>query len=519
MDIEAFAQGVLRRPLWSHQLEAARSDRFVTTLAAARRTGKTTLAEAMAMHTAFSTRGSKVLILSATQDAARRLTESIGARLESNQLTRGAVVDAYSTRVKLVNGSEIVSLPASQRQVRGYGEGVLLVILDEAGFQAGEMWQAAHYCALDERRNGSRILLIGTPWGPADHFFRRSFEAGLDGDQDHASFHWRAEVNPNLDRAYLERMRDRVAPAEYAAEVLGEWSDATGSLFPRDLLERQTADFVPTALRELPPGPRLAVGVDYGVSFDQSAAVAIARLPISRLNPDRDPLPRYGVVTVEIWPAGAPLTNVAQGVARSPATWAAVSSEISGVGAGPTQELIAALTERMRDDRSRRFVKNEVHTTSALKTTGYSWVLSLLEREQLILPRDPTLLRQLAGLRFEVGERGFTRIEAASPALHDDTADALMLAAGPHYSRGKPRCALAIAATASRAIPEPDLRTPADLVTTGGGLVLPRRGALQSVQGTEWWEPEPGAAETDPDPHADLRERIQQRREEIDHAA
>jgi hypothetical protein len=29
---------------------------------------------------------------------------------------------------------------------------------------------------------------------------------------------------------------------EYAAEVLGDWSDAAGSLFPRALLEAATAD-------------------------------------------------------------------------------------------------------------------------------------------------------------------------------------------------------------------------------------------------------------------------------------
>ena len=31
------------------------------------------------------------------------------------------MVDDFATRVRLANGSEIVSLPASQRQVRGYG--------------------------------------------------------------------------------------------------------------------------------------------------------------------------------------------------------------------------------------------------------------------------------------------------------------------------------------------------------------------------------------------------------------
>jgi hypothetical protein len=143
MNLATFAERVLRRPLWPHQLEAAAADRFITTIAAARRTGKTALVEMLAIHTAFANRGCRVLILSATQDAARRLTESIGQTLNGGRLTRGAVVDDFATRVRLANGPEIVSLPASQRQVRGYGAGVLLVILDEAGFMPGELWQAA----------------------------------------------------------------------------------------------------------------------------------------------------------------------------------------------------------------------------------------------------------------------------------------------------------------------------------------------------------------------------------------
>lgn len=114
-----------------------------------------------------------MIVLSATQDAARRLTESIGETLNRSRLTRGAVVDAFATRVRLANGSQIISLPASQRQVRGYGAGVRLGVLDEAGFMPEELWRAAHYVALDERPH-SRVLMIGTPWGGAEHWRIRS---------------------------------------------------------------------------------------------------------------------------------------------------------------------------------------------------------------------------------------------------------------------------------------------------------------------------------------------------------
>jgi len=97
-DLAAFSRRALGRELWDHQLEAARSEAFITTIAAARRTGKTVLAETLAIHTAFANAGSKVITLSATLDSARRLTESIGATLNASKLTRGAVVDDFATR-------------------------------------------------------------------------------------------------------------------------------------------------------------------------------------------------------------------------------------------------------------------------------------------------------------------------------------------------------------------------------------------------------------------------------------
>lgn len=120
-DPAAFSERVLQRPLWEHQVEAARSEAFITVVAKARRTGGTVLAETLATHTAATHRDCKVLLLSATEDAARRLTESIGATLARRPELRGAVVDDFATRIRLANGSQIISLPASQRQVRGYG--------------------------------------------------------------------------------------------------------------------------------------------------------------------------------------------------------------------------------------------------------------------------------------------------------------------------------------------------------------------------------------------------------------
>ena len=140
-NLAAFSERVLRRPLWPHQLAAADTDAFVTVIAAARRTGKTTLSEDLAIYTALRERNVIVLILSATEDAARRVTEGIGETLARSQLLRGSVVEGWARRIELTNGSKIVSLPASQRQVRGYGKRVRPV---DPVVAAGQFLSATH---------------------------------------------------------------------------------------------------------------------------------------------------------------------------------------------------------------------------------------------------------------------------------------------------------------------------------------------------------------------------------------
>jgi hypothetical protein len=522
--IEAFSKRILRRPLWDHQVEAAKSRKFITVIAKARRTGGTTLAETLAIFTAFSNRGCRVLVLSATQDAARRLTESIGTTLNRWPETRGAVVSDFSTRVRLRNRSQIISLPASPRQVRGYGEGVLLVLLDEASFMDPALWTAAHYTALDERANGSRLVLMGTPFGGRDHFFRQAFLAGQDGDPDHSSHHWPFTFNKGLDRAYLERQRDRVSPPEYAAEVLGEWSDAAGQLFSDELIEAQTVPVEAPSLAELIGlEPRPIAAIDWGVSYDRSAAAIVYRLPgLDRINADLEPRPRFLLVP-HVWPVKTRLSTVVDDVHRLLARY--ISTETSGVGSGPSQ-LLEEKVKRLPDRGRRRVTWNFVHTSAPIKTAGYGALLGLAERGVLFWERHPDFLRQLRGLRFEQGDRGFTRIEASDAATHDDITDAAMLATLPYSPRGGGRivCGLAELADPARAVSDAELPEMVDdYVEAGSGVRIWRRPPLQGVLDTSLWVP-PGMSERQPKAYESpqvkrARERVsdalQRQREEI----
>lgn len=158
-----FAREVLGLELWPHQREVIASKKPFRAIAAARQTGKSTLLAAEAIRVAFTRPGSTSLLLSATADAAKRLAADVTDLLRRAGLLDAAVEEENKSRIVLHGGSKIISLPASERQIRGYTcDGVL--VLDEAAFMDESLWRAAFYTVAAVRN--PLVYLASTPWGP-----------------------------------------------------------------------------------------------------------------------------------------------------------------------------------------------------------------------------------------------------------------------------------------------------------------------------------------------------------------
>lgn len=474
-DFRAFCSAI-GVELWPHQIEAANSDAFVTVIAKARQTGGSMFLQCLAIYTAFRDAGVSVVIVSATQESSRGMTEAIGARLAGNPLTKGSVVDEQSMRVKLANGSSIVSLPASERQIRG--RTARLVLLDESSYLHPRIWQAAEYVALAQRAQGSRIVMCSTPYSVG--FFRDSYEAGLNGDPDFDSFHWDYKVKgPNLDAAYLERQRERVSPSQYDAEVLGKFSDAAGSLFSRELLASVTADFEVPQMHELRPPAAGLYGADWGQSRDRSSLAVIHRLPDLGLNPDAEKMPRFILFSYG-WPLATPLYESVQDIVNIPARAHCWAVEQNGIGQMPSAEVGRLLRERDHEPKLWAFTA----TTAAKKTAGFGILLHLMEKGQLVIPRDPELLRQLSGLVFQHKAQGFTSYENDSDiADFDDRCDSAFLATGVYTEKSTGRVQTLLQGLAGqRAVADVEMHPlNCAVVETGAGHRLYERPAIQSV--------------------------------------
>lgn len=442
-----FAREVLGLELWPHQREVIASKKPFRAIAAARQTGKSTLLAAEAIRVAFTRPGSTSLLLSATADAAKRLAADVTDLLRRAGLLDAAVEEENKSRIVLHGGSKIISLPASERQIRGYTcDGVL--VLDEAAFMDESLWRAAFYTVAAVRN--PLVYLASTPWGPRDHFFRRMWEEGMAGSEDWASFHWPYTVSPLINRALMEREKERVDPITYQAEVLGEWPDLSESFLSADEVMGAVADF-----DMIPPeearGATAVAGVDWGVRYDSSALVVVAPFDLGRLNPDV-PQPVLVVTWLEEHPAGS--TDYATFVRRIYATstgridgpgpsgyrYRLIHAEMNGVGAMPSEELARLFGTRLAPAEAGRGVVG-IATSQTYKQDAYGKIKLLLQQGRLVLPRHPGLMKQLTHLKATFTQGGRLTIEADSPAIHDDLADALMHAVAAALKQPKLFCA------------------------------------------------------------------------------
>ena len=421
----AFAERLLGRPLWPHQAELARSPARYRIVVAGRQAGKSTCLAVIALHEAATRRDILVLLVSAGEVASKRLLDECSVLAARSDLLRGSVLDESKSQLLLSNGSRILSVPASQRQIRGWA--VDLLIVDEAAFVDEAVWSAAEPAIV--AKAGSRVILTSTPFG-VDHFFRRLWNRGMTSpDALYESWHWPSSISPLMDSGLLEEIRLRESLMYFEREYLAEWTDGAGQYFTFAELEQATVNgavlLPPPTVVQVPS----VAGVDWGFARDASTLAVLAAADPPAADDGR---PRYAVAWLlehfamrytdfidKVVAVASPYGERGYAIQR-------VISECNGVGAMPSQELQARMAGAQRGA-----VVEPVHTTSALKEDVFGFVKLLLQQGRLDLPRHPGLLKQLASLEYSLTEAGTVHIAVPERAGHDDLAMALGLATIP----------------------------------------------------------------------------------------
>jgi hypothetical protein len=127
--------------------------------------------------------------------------------------------------LKFSNGSRIISLPGSQKTVRGFSSPDLIVV-DEAA-QAEEELFGALLPMMASNPNG-RLILASTPWGPKGFFYKIWNEGGPSWFRIKVV----AQDNPRILPEVLEEARRSPnGPLWYAQEYEGEFVSDEFALF------------------------------------------------------------------------------------------------------------------------------------------------------------------------------------------------------------------------------------------------------------------------------------------------
>ena len=166
-DLRAFSDAIDHQ-LTETQAESLRLERRTTVIVAPRQTGKSRSLSVLALWWAFRRAGQRVLVISAGEQSARRLLSEAAAVAMRSPLLAGGVVDETGTLLSLSNGSEVRSVPASERQVRGWSVDLLLV--DECALVDDELLLGAAIPTTAARPD-ARIVLCGSPAGPEGAFY------------------------------------------------------------------------------------------------------------------------------------------------------------------------------------------------------------------------------------------------------------------------------------------------------------------------------------------------------------
>ena len=214
----ARAAGVEPDP-WQAEVLRSPADRLL--LNCCRQSGKSTTSGVLGVHTALYEAGALVLLLSPTLRQSSELFKKCVAVYRA--LGRPVPADSETAlTLTLENGSRIVSLPGTERTIRGFS-GARLIIVDEASRVANDLYRTVRPMLAV---SGGRLALLSTPFGTRGFFY--------DAWRERERWHYvevPAEQCPRIPAEFLEEER----------RVMGEWW--YGQEYGCQFLDAQTAAF------------------------------------------------------------------------------------------------------------------------------------------------------------------------------------------------------------------------------------------------------------------------------------
>ena len=144
------------------------------------------------------------------------------------------------------------------------GEGLDLVVIDEAAFVVESAWTEALRPALSDRLG--KALFISTPKG-RNHFWRMWVEGQESEAGEWQSWQFPTSANPFIDKAEIEAARQSLPEMTFRQEYLAEFLENAGAVFRNILANLYGGGEDPGDHQE----HRVVMGVDWGKQEDFTA--------------------------------------------------------------------------------------------------------------------------------------------------------------------------------------------------------------------------------------------------------
>ncbi len=217
---------------WQENLLRSTSDRVL--LNCSRQSGKSTVSALIALHRALYHPGSLVLCLA----PALRQSQELFGKIAGFYRDLGRPVAPQGERklsLELENGSRIVTLPGSEKTIRGFS-GAALLIVDEAARVDDELYYAVRPMLAV---SGGALMMLSTPWGKRGVFYEE-WAAGHGWERYEVS----AAQCPRISEEFLEEERQTLPPWVFRQEYECSFEETEDQVFTTDMIERAVSSDV-----------------------------------------------------------------------------------------------------------------------------------------------------------------------------------------------------------------------------------------------------------------------------------
>lgn len=208
---------------------------------ASRQSGKSQVAAALAAHAAL-TSGALVLLLSPSQRQSVELYRKVIDLMTALDWPVPPLVESL-TRLELVNGARVISLPGSEATVRSYSA-VDLLIVDEAARVSDDLYRSVRPMLAV---SGGRMLAVSSAYLRSGWFY----ESWV-GSEPWERVKIVATECPRISPEFLEEERQALGERWFGQEYLGEFSDLGSQSFfnPADIDRAFSDDVKPLFVEE-----------------------------------------------------------------------------------------------------------------------------------------------------------------------------------------------------------------------------------------------------------------------------